>query len=618
MPESCHFLQLRTETEQQRFSDVTGELVPLLKSGHVNDRKHHSQSTPKLIAPIILEIKATFKKIERNFAKYNISVNQQSAEVSGEVTEQKDVTEAIFHPALTNDSSNSSSIIEANSIKRSESRPRNAVRRLWAVARNPRRLVWVAIDKDDMEALIQKLSTLNFYLFSFLSTAQAKRLTQMVQEREMYNLQIMQELKDIKAYMEALTIKGTYDGNYDHFSTKKGKNLQIIAKEEKKSDDSSRSHLKTLAELKIRRMEAEQWEGDDMPSTQEEFQNMALDITAFRLPEKEPAASNHGKGTIASFHDRHVWVEWTQSSPDDEPFEEKVAEREERIALLVRMLCSEIPAEFRVLKCLGYVKSADDDNSVAFGVVFATPTDARSEPRVLTLRQLMKKQRMPPILARLSLSLVLARSLSSLHSVDWVHKSLNSDNIIFFENENGSFDLTLPYITGFSISRPSDRADMTEAPTCDPWSDIYRHPNAQFGEAKTVYRKSYDIYALGVIFTEITLWKPIEATLGIEDVKKTSRDELRGVQNRLLALTKGDGYGSEVRIGENDEVQEVVDLATICGTGNRDVIRSCLQARTVEKPEYRNEPWTKIHSRMQTIFSKQVEEKLSMMQMALS
>ncbi|KAK6217701.1 hypothetical protein LQW54_003423 [Pestalotiopsis sp. IQ-011] len=338
----------------------------------------------------------------------------------------------------------------------------------------------------------------------------------------------------------------------------------MAAERGKQSDCANRSYLKTLAELKLRWMEAEQLEDEDVQPIQEEFQALALDISDFKCPETGSTASLHIQRTVTSWRDRDVWIEWTKTYPSDDPFEETVTDREERIALLARLLCKESPCAFRVLRCLGYVKSIDVHNNVAFGIVFTLPPHAGTKPKVLSLRQLMEKNGPPPILAKLSLSTALAHSLSSFHSVDWVHKGLNSNNIIFFENEHGAIDLSLPYITGFSISRPSDRADMTEAPTCDPHLDIYRYPNAQFGEAKTVFRKSYDMYSLGVVFTEIAVWKPIEATLGIDDVMRMTRDELRDVYKRLLKLAADEGCSSEMKPNCNDEKRrEPTDLASI-------------------------------------------------------
>jgi hypothetical protein len=34
------------------------------------------------------------------------------------------------------------------------------------------------------------------------------------------------------------------------------------------------------------------------------------------------------------------------------------------------------------------------------------------------------------------------------------------------------------------------------------------------------YRKSYDIYSLGIVMTEIALWKPIKDVVGLENLLK--------------------------------------------------------------------------------------------------
>ncbi|ETS82501.1 hypothetical protein PFICI_04377 [Pestalotiopsis fici W106-1] len=608
--------------EQQRFSDIAVEVLSMIRDAYSKEHVHGvSHIDHKLLVQIILEIKATFKKIKKSLDKYSNTMDQPRSDVPDEVMRRGDdmLKALLLEPTSATETRATPSLVESNSLEKMRCRFLVVVRRLWTVARNPRRLVWVSIDKESIEALVQKLSDMNSYLVSLLDMTRAKRLEHNDQAKDTNILQVLRELRDVKAFIRAMSIDSGDNGTYEHLFATKSKSLQIAAELQKSSHEAKKSQLKKLAELKIGWMEAEQWEDEDLSSIKEEFQTMLLDISEFQFSTTRSSASLHGQRTIAFWHDRCVWVDWTQSSPNGEMFEERVAEREERIALLVRLLCNEIPASFRVLQCLGYIKNVDAHNSVSFGIVFSLPSHAKSQPKVMSLRQLMERQRMPPIPKRLSLSIALAQSLSGFHLVDWLHKSLNSDNIVFFEDDTGAFDLTRPYIAGFGISRPSDRVDMTEAPTCDPTSDIYRHPHAQFGEAKTVYRKSYDIYALGVIFTEIAVWKPIEATLGIGDIMAMTRDELRDIYRRLLKFAGGDGNSSEMRLSENETGQEeITDLTSICGSGHRDMIRVCLQARNVEKPKYRNEPPKSIHSRMQTMFAEQVERKLSMMQMELS
>jgi len=55
---------------------------------------------------------------------------------------------------------------------------------------------------------------------------------------------------------------------------------------------------------------------------------------------------------------------------------------------------------------------------------------------------------------------------------------------------------------------------MTEKPPENAASDLYRHPRVQgTGNRETAsaggFKKSYDLYSLGVVLLEIAYWKPL-------------------------------------------------------------------------------------------------------------
>lgn len=72
---------------------------------------------------------------------------------------------------------------------------------------------------------------------------------------------------------------------------------------------------------------------------------------------------------------------------------------------------------------------------------------------------------------------------------------------------------------------------MTEKPGFDPSKDIYRHPNTQSSQTDGNYRKSYDVYSLGVVTIEDALWKRVEDIVGLEDLSKAKPHALREMQS---------------------------------------------------------------------------------------
>jgi len=130
--------------------------------------------------------------------------------------------------------------------------------------------------------------------------------------------------------------------------------------------------------------------------------------------------------------------------------------------------------------------------------------------------------RTPDLGERFRLSHTLSVALWSLHSLDWLHKSLCSSNVLFFPSAFSRDaaqstvatasvpEISKPYLLGFDASRPDHIGEMSVASKNHAASDIYRHPNSLNGMSRRPYCKSYDIYSLGLVLLEIGLWKVLQ------------------------------------------------------------------------------------------------------------
>ncbi|KAF2820916.1 hypothetical protein CC86DRAFT_427968 [Ophiobolus disseminans] len=228
------------------------------------------------------------------------------------------------------------------------------------------------------------------------------------------------------------------------------------------------------------------------------FIDTELPLTDFQFEEGMHEAKNLQKRTWATYYGRSVWIEW-KDIPEGSAIRPDDAQILWRIRLLTDLLRSVKPDSFRAALCLGYIKTADADGATRFGVVFEGPSPTQS--KIATLRELLSQTPKPSLSARVVLCAVLARCVHSLHAVNWLHKALQADNIIFFSS-SGSLDLDAPFVSGFDLSRPSNMDQWTEKPGFEPAKDIYRHPNAQSSQTDGSYRKLY-IYSLGIVMTEI-------------------------------------------------------------------------------------------------------------------
>lgn len=216
---------------------------------------------------------------------------------------------------------------------------------------------------------------------------------------------------------------------------------------------------------------------------------------------------------------------WTTRSP---------AGRAKRIGALAKLLNeAPKPRDFRVLHCVGYVGPSESDEAYSF--IYAFPKNRGSDLVPETLLSLLRKSvqnkgkhrqsttERPPLEKRVQLAQALTRSLYAFHAIGWLHKALNSNNILFFSppSEFGAPDLSEPYIVNFRLSRPDGQLWFTDGPDKEMSFVDYQHPAyiAQLtnpendDETGSVHRfqKAYDYYSIGIVLLEIGCWDSIQS-----------------------------------------------------------------------------------------------------------
>ena len=148
----------------------------------------------------------------------------------------------------------------------------------------------------------------------------------------------------------------------------------------------------------------------------------------------------------------------------------------------------------------------------------------------------------PSLSTRIELTRKIIECVLYLHAVDWLHKSLRSDNIVFHSNL-GEPNFSTFSLSGFSYSRPDTTearvgSNLTEGEYLLRW-DLYRHPDYQGFGAKRNYRKTFDVYSLGIILLEIGYWQPIDRILGMADPEGEEFAALAAVRRRVLLEEPG-------------------------------------------------------------------------------
>ena len=180
--------------------------------------------------------------------------------------------------------------------------------------------------------------------------------------------------------------------------------------------------------------------------------------------------------------------------------------------------------ELRSLHCLGYCERPETEaDQEAIGYIYAFPDGAPGEPFSLSPKIEHPSDSPPSSSQRLSLVHPIAKALSLLHLLGWLHKSFHIQNILFFACSLSEVDLASPYLTGFDFSRV-EVDTFTEIPDKAHLHNLYRHPQAQGVPLETIaidaevsitprqsFMKIHDIYGLGVTMLEIGLWESISA-----------------------------------------------------------------------------------------------------------
>jgi hypothetical protein len=463
----------------------------------------------------------------------------------------------------------------------------------------PKRLRWAALDKGKMDGLVANLAHFNDKMHEALDKAQMENLLDM-QTRTNYQIVLLNHSvanlgKIIESQISTSRLRdedeyGYEENHRDEYEDKYGYGPECTP-------------LASLAQFKAVNRQIE-----DAAALDDAFaEDVHLDkahasqlretrITLAKLnpntfPEETEQVQRRSDVLYAGIP---AWIEWKDdtSHPSLSP---KTAERVSQLAALLKQLHRTV--EFRAPRCLGYMR---DEANLRFGLVFAKPSNVPASREPQSLRGLFDVRNglhdgiAPPLDHRVELMRRLAETLERLHAVGWLHKGLSSANVLFFSAASTrDADRLRPYICGFDYSRPAVRNDMTEQPPDDKEANLYRHPAVQSDAARAGYKRSHDVYALGVVLLEIAHWAPVERILKI-DVDSCGPKVVRGVRERLLT-----------------EPAPLAFVRAWCGTAVEAAVRACLGGlEGLGLSEGENERDEGVAARLQMAFYERVVRRL--------
>ncbi|KAA8903438.1 kinase-like domain-containing protein [Sphaerosporella brunnea] len=232
--------------------------------------------------------------------------------------------------------------------------------------------------------------------------------------------------------------------------------------------------------------------------------------------------------SIAQYHDKQVFVEWVSRTAKWNEMAHPA--RLQRMQLMAEVFHrSSKPSSFRVLKCIGFVApTASSRSDYGFVYSFPEPTlrqrsieGIQGNPKGLapiSLFEILNQRNKVdlPLGEKFRLAHKLVSCVGELHIVQWLHKNINSRNIIFFEEKGRvtslSDALENPYLINFRYSRHSENASHSEKPVgTNRALPLYHHPDYTSGEHR--FQETFDYYSIGILLLELGGWATMEQYL---------------------------------------------------------------------------------------------------------
>jgi len=159
---------------------------------------------------------------------------------------------------------------------------------------------------------------------------------------------------------------------------------------------------------------------------------------------------------------------------------------------------------------------------------------------VVTLDRLFSQHKIPSVLERLQLAVLLASSVMQLHETSWLNELWCSRDIFFKWTDGGSVQFDEPYLK--STFHGAQASTDAVAPKEDDWEDCMVYCN------RTLFK-------LGIMLIEIHYWQPFKAL-----VQGRRRSEAVRAIIPELSRNAGKRYGCAVGLCVGGLGCEAIDL----------------------------------------------------------
>jgi len=511
MPETCAALRLRLIMEYNNLL-VWGKVAGLIENEEGSKISSILGANQLFMASILSEIRFLLE----SFAELNGRYKELKPHGNKEEQDQAESRAATID--LGKEVSSMTLLYERTKTKRPHpwdvTKFIAASKKLGAMMKHPNRIVWAVVDESNFKTLLERLHELVAHLHGLMGGHQIQTLLDTTRKTYLEMVQVRGSVSELKSLMIAAVLLGSQDAE----------NNPPGARYQQRNDQI----LRELARLKNLNAPLSQ-NGGNPDSTCIKAEQLKY------LRENSLQAWTKATYVKPGCPPRRVWIEWKQYTMEhvqgDDSHDLKIHPNTlRRTAELAALLAAPKPDDFCTPHCFGYF---DDSTSRRFGWVFKIPGSATENAEPRSLLWLFANMPRPSLTDRIALASRIAACVLYLHAVNWIHKALRSENIIFFLGQN-EFELAAPIVSGFEYSRP-DNEGTSECSKPKPQWDLYRWPDIQRAEPQEKNsRKTYDIYSLGLILLEIANWKSLGEIMGFGDVTKLPLKESRGIRSKLL------------------------------------------------------------------------------------
>jgi hypothetical protein len=556
MPEEYRYLRTRLQYEHFRFEDWC-------EAAGFEDTEDEKQKTlPEsvetarlVLVAILTEMQLVMDELSQMAEKFESSSRTDSGDADAGTSDFQ-VLRTLKHLRARDDKAigDSGSDSVPGTKSRSKGRWLSMVTNLKNIAKNPRRFVWMAFSREEFEKSLGRFKELNENLYQLLHGEQSRFLMDLTRKTQLDMVLVLRSVEELKHLQLAVVLRPDQASDTSPYS----KSDQVLA---------------PLANFKQLNTAAEQSAGPQQENFEDIRKDTLLDRSQITFPDDDEESDSFmtSDSRVSGILNknkpgqRYIWLEWRDYNPErNDKGDDLVASEASvrRVQDLVVLLKLNKLAEFCAPICHGYFDDNDhaahDDPSFRFSLVFESPDALQSATVPETLRTMLSRPS-PSLSARVRLAQRLCTCVLYLHAVNWLHKGINSRNIIFANPQN----LSEPCVSGFELARPETDQDKTQPGRGQAVSltdDLYCHPLYQGAGPKQPYRKTFDIYSLGLVLLEIAFWRPIESIVELQH-HPSNRRAAESIRNELIQ--KDSEYMEELRARMGDEYQNAVSVCII-------------------------------------------------------